>query len=47
LLIQLEARFGPLAPEVRQRVEALPAERSKELLLAIVQGQSLQDMGLA
>jgi hypothetical protein len=46
LLLQLEARFGPLAAEIRQQVESLPADRLKELLVAIVKAQSLADMGL-
>ena len=46
LLLQLEARFGPLAAEVRQRVEALPPERLRPLLLDLIKAQSLSDLHL-
>lgn len=46
LRMALEARFGPLTPGVRQRVDALPAERLRDVLLQVVKGQSLQEMGL-
>jgi hypothetical protein len=45
-LLQLEAKFGPLSPEVKQRVETLSPEQLRQLLLDLVKGQSLKDMGL-
>jgi hypothetical protein len=46
LLVQLEARFGSLRQDVRQRIESLPADRVKELLVAMVKGRTLQEMDL-
>jgi hypothetical protein len=46
LELQLTKRFGSLTPSVRERLQALPAERLDELLLAFVDAQSLQDLGL-
>jgi hypothetical protein len=46
LRMALEARFGPLTPGVRQRVDAIPAERLRDVLLQVVKGKSLQEMGL-
>jgi hypothetical protein len=43
-LLLLEARFGPLSPEVKQRVEALSAEQLRQLLLDFAKGQSLQEL---
>src|SRR5438477_617057 len=34
-LLQLEAKFGPLSPEVKQRVEALSLEQLREVLLSL------------
>jgi hypothetical protein len=45
-LLQLEAKFGPLAPEVIQRVEALSPGQLRPLLLDLVKAQSLKDLGL-
>ena len=45
-LRQLEARFGSLAPAVKQRVEAMSLEQLDELLLAFARVQSLKEMGL-
>ena len=42
----LEAKFGPLAPAVKQRVEALAPEQLEQLSLDLVQGRSLQEMHL-
>jgi len=46
LLLQLEARFGPLSAEVRQRVEAIPPERLRQLLVDFAKAQSLSDLHL-
>jgi hypothetical protein len=46
-LLQLEARFGPLPPAVRQRVEALSPEELRQLTLGFVKAQSLKDLRLA
>jgi hypothetical protein len=46
-LRQLEAKFGPLSPEVKQRVEALSSEGLARLQLDLLQPRSLQELGLA
>jgi hypothetical protein len=46
-LLQLEAKFGPLSPAVRQRVEALSAEGLRQLTLDSVRAQSLKELRLA
>jgi hypothetical protein len=43
----LEARFGPLSAEVKQRVEALPSEALAQLQLDLLQAQSLKELRLA
>jgi hypothetical protein len=43
----LEAKFGPLSAEVKQRVEALSPERLAQLQLDLLQAQSLQELRLA
>jgi predicted transposase YdaD len=45
-LLQLEAKFGPLSPEVKQRVEALTSEQLGQVLLNIVKAQSLKELHL-
>jgi hypothetical protein len=45
-LLLLEAKFGPLAPEVKQRVEALSAEQLRQVLLDLVKAQSLKELHL-
>jgi hypothetical protein len=45
-LLQLQAKFGPLSPLVRQRVEALSAEDLRQLALNVLKAQSLQELGL-
>ena len=42
----LEKKFGPLGEGVRRRLEAWPADRLKELLLAVVDAPSLAALGL-
>ena len=46
-LRQMEAKFGPLGPEVRSRVEALPPEGLAQLQLDLLKAQSLQELRLA
>jgi hypothetical protein len=46
LQIQLEERFGPLSPAVLERLESWPAERLPELVRAVLQARSLQELGL-
>src|SRR5919204_1493085 len=46
-LLQLEAKFGPLPPEVKQRVEALSPEQLRQLALDLVKSQSLKELRLA
>jgi hypothetical protein len=43
---QLEARFGRLSPTVLERLEQLSREEVKALGKKVLQGQSLQDLGL-
>ncbi len=45
-LQQLEVRFGPLAAEVKQRVEALSPEELTQLLLGFAKGLSLKELQL-
>jgi hypothetical protein len=45
-LMQLEVKFGPLSPEVKQRVDALSPEQLRQLLVDLVKSQSLKDLGL-
>jgi Domain of unknown function (DUF4351) len=45
-LVQLEVKFGTLAPEVKQRVEALPLELLDQLLLDLLWAQSLKELRL-
>jgi hypothetical protein len=45
-LLLLEAKFGPLSPEVKRRVEALSPERLRQLLLDLLKSQSLQELHL-
>jgi hypothetical protein len=45
-LLWLEAKFGPLAPEARQRLEALSPEQLQQLVLDIGKAQSLKDLHL-
>jgi hypothetical protein len=42
----LEHQFGPLSPTTSQRLDAWPAERLQELLLAVLKAKSLQEVGL-
>jgi hypothetical protein len=43
----MEVKFGPLAAEVKRRVEALPPEAVSQLLLDFLDAASLEDLGLA
>jgi hypothetical protein len=45
-LLLLAKRFGPLSPEVKQRVAALPPDELDQLLLNLVEGQSLKELHL-
>jgi hypothetical protein len=47
LALQLEQQFGPLSPQVRERLESLPAERLDELACSVLRAKSLQELGLA
>jgi hypothetical protein len=42
----LEARFGPLSPSARQRLDSLSPEQLDALTLALLKAQSLQELGL-
>jgi hypothetical protein len=46
VLVQLEHRFGPLTPAVRERLQRLPIKRIRELLLEVLTAPSLKAMGL-
>jgi hypothetical protein len=46
LLRQLNKRFGPLAPEVRDRVKAATAEQLEHLMDAVIDAKSLKELGL-
>jgi hypothetical protein len=45
-LEQLEARFGPLSPTIRERVEALSPEELRQLILGLIKAQSLKELHL-
>lgn len=42
----LEARFGPLAAPVLERLQQVPAEQLTRLTRALLQAQSLHELGL-
>ncbi len=42
----LEAKFGALSPEVKQRVEALSPEQLQQLSLDLLKAQSLKELRL-
>ncbi len=44
--LQLEKRFGPLPPAVRERLDQWPAERLDDLVLALLEAPSLKALGL-
>jgi Domain of unknown function (DUF4351) len=45
-LRQLEAKFGPLPPEIKSRVEALSPQQLEQLGLDLIKAQSLEELGL-
>jgi hypothetical protein len=45
-LLLLETKFGPLSPEVKQRVESLPPEELRQLLQNLIKAQSLKELRL-
>jgi hypothetical protein len=45
-LLLLERKFGPLAAEIKQKVEALSPEQLQRVLLDLIKAQSLQELGL-
>ncbi len=45
-LRQMEAKFGTLAPEVRQKVESLSSEALSRLQLDLLRAQSLEELRL-
>jgi DNA-binding SARP family transcriptional activator len=45
-LIQLGARFGPLAPRVEQRVGELSPEQLRQLLVDLIKASSLEELYL-
>jgi hypothetical protein len=42
----LEARFGPLGPSAQQRLDSLSPEGLEALAVALLNAQSLQELGL-
>jgi hypothetical protein len=45
-LLQLDALFGPLSPEIKQRVEALSPEELRQLSLDLLKAESLKALHL-
>ena len=45
-LRQMEAKFGPLSPEVKQQVEALSPEALARLQLDLLKAQALEELSL-
>jgi hypothetical protein len=45
-LLQLEAKFGTLSAEVKQRVEALSPEELRRLTLDLLKAESLKELHL-
>ncbi len=45
-LRQLDAKFGPLSPQVKQRVEALEPDALAQLQLDLLKAQALQELRL-
>ena len=43
---QLEKKFGPLGPDVPLQLDRLPIERIEQLLIEILDAESLDDLGL-
>jgi hypothetical protein len=43
---QVEEKFGPLSPEVQERLRQLPADRLAGLTKAVLRAQSLRELGL-
>jgi hypothetical protein len=46
LIKQLEKRFGPLCEESREQITTATSERLEELLLAVLDAHSLEELGL-
>jgi Domain of unknown function (DUF4351) len=46
VLLQLEKKLGPLDTAVKQRVEALSAERVQQLLLDLIDSRSIKELHL-
>jgi hypothetical protein len=46
VLLQLDTKFGPLSPAVKQRVEALSPEQLRQLQVEILKAQSLKELHL-
>ena len=42
----MEAKFGPLSPEVKQQVEALSSDALARLQLDLLKAESLEELGL-
>jgi hypothetical protein len=46
VLLQLETKFGVLSSEVKQRVERLTPEALRQVQVAILKAESLEELGL-
>jgi len=46
LLVQLEAKFGPLAPQVVQRLELLDMDQLRQLSVRLLKAGSVDELGL-
>ena len=46
LLLHLETRFGTVPDAVRERINQLPLERTREVLAAAYRAQSLDELNL-
>jgi hypothetical protein len=46
LRLQLEKKFGPLSRQVLEQIVFLPVERLDDVLLAILDAKSLEELGL-
>ena len=46
-LLLLEAKFGPLSPEVKQKVQGFTSEQLIQLAIDIIKGKAFQELRLA
>jgi hypothetical protein len=46
VILLLGTKFGPLAPGVRERVDALSPDELRQVQLAVLEAQSLKELRL-